>query len=658
MRYTTLAAWLLILAATTPLSAEVTRWEIVKREPYAGGKALGERGTYERWTGKVHFALDPADPANRAIVDLDLAPRNDGGKVEFWSDFEMLVPADRSQANGAVFYEVNNRGNKTAPNMFDTNAEEFLCRQGFVVLWSGWIAEVLPDQGRLRMRAPVASQNNRPLRGIVRQEIIVDKHTPRASLAHRGIQGSYRPVAGSRFGNLTMRQREADPRQQVPRNAWQLFVKDVNEDSRPWPLPIVELEVQGGLKPGWIYEVVYQADGSVVQGLGLAGIRDIISALKFGESRETNPLRGDGGQPLVSRALGFGTSQSGRCVRHFLWEGFNADEKGRKVFDGLISHVAGGGLGSFNHRFASPTRTNGQHDEHLFPADYFPFTYGDEKDPFSGRTDGILAKSRVTKTVPKVFHTQSSSEYWHRSGSLVHTDPLGQKDSEIPPEVRLYTFGGTQHGPGSGTPGPKGGGKQPSNPADYRPLLRGLLVALDAWVKNGTEPPPSVYPKIADGTLVGWKKDESGWPDVPGVEYPQVIQQPPFLFRGPEWETRRIATVEPPEIKGHYVVKVPAIGPDGNERGTLNLPAISVPAASYTSWNLRDESIGAAGELLSLQGSYLRSRALEGRATRPRIRAPAWRNFTAGMTITSRSTWPRPRSSWPSGTCWRKTCRG
>ncbi len=606
MRCTTFAAWLLVLATAVPLSAEVNRWEITRREPYADGKPMGDRGAYEKWTGKVHFALDPAAEGNQQIVDLPLATANDAGKVEFWADFEMLVPVDRTKANGALFYEVNNRGNKTAPNMFNTNADEFLCRQGFVVLWSGWIAEILPDDNRLNMRAPVASLSNRPVRGIVRQEVIVDKLTPRVSLAHRGIQGSYRPLGRSgRFGTLTMREREAEERQNVPRNQWQLLVRDVYDGDRQWPLPIVELEVEGGLKPGWIYEVVYQADDSVVQGVGLAGIRDIVSALKFGGSPETNPLLGDEKKPLVDRAIGFGTSQSGRCLRHFLWEGFNADEQGRKVFDGVMSHVAGGGLGSFNHRFASPTRTNGQHDEHLFPADFFPFTYGDEKDPFSGKSDGILAKARASSTAPKVFHTQSSSEYWHRSGSLVHTDPLGKLDSEIPPHVRLYTFGGTQHGPGSGTPGPKGGGKLPTNPADYRPLLRGLLVAMDAWVKNGVEPPPSVYPKIAEQTLVGWKKEDSGWPDVPGVDYPQVIQQPPFLFRGPDWETKRIATIEPPEIKGNYVVKVPAMGPDGNERGTLNLPAISVPLASYTSWNLRDESIGAAGELLNLQGSYV-----------------------------------------------------
>lgn len=625
------AAALLILVLARGALAEVTRWEIVKREAYAEGQPLGDRGPFERWTGKVHFAVDPNNDFNRQIVDLELAPRNEHGKVEFDADFEMLVPVNRTKANGAVFYEVNNRGNKTAPGIIDGGADDFLCRQGFVVLWSGWIAEVQPAAGKLRLRAPIAMQNGQPLRGIVRNELVVDKPAERASISHRGNQGSYRPApAALSAATLTRREREGEPRQIVPRDQWKFVISEVSTSNEAGQLPLVELEVMGGLRPGWIYEVVYEAEGSIVQGVGLAGIRDVVASLKYGDSEQTNPLLGDERKPLVNRAIGFGTSQSGRCLRHFLWEGFNADEKGRKVFDGLIPHVAGGGLGSFNHRFASPTRTNGQHDEHLFPADYFPFTYGDEKDPFVGQasgqpdapaTDGILAKSRATKTVPKVFHTQSSSEYWHRSGSLVHTDPLGERDSQIPPEVRLYTFGGTQHGAGSGIAGPKGGGKLPANPADYRPLMRALVMALDAWVKDGVEPPPSVYPKMADGTLVGWQKNQSGWPDVPGIAYPEVIQQPPFLFRGPQWQAKRIAAIEPPEIKGHYVVKVPAPGPDGNERGTLNLPAISVPVATYTSWNLRDAAIGGEGELLSLQGGYIpfaRTKAERAAAKDPR----------------------------------------
>jgi hypothetical protein len=598
-------AALFVLAFPAIVTAEVVRWDIAKREPYAGGKSRGDAGAYEQWSGVVHFAVDPAHAANQQIVDLQLAPRNAAGQVEFSADFRMLVPADRSKANGAVFYEVNNRGNPTATRIIDGGADDFLCRQGFVVLWSGWLAEVQPGDGKMRLQAPVAQEAGRPIRGIVRSELVVDKAVPRASLSHRGNLGSYPPTErGLAEARVTRREREADARQVIPQGDWKLVSSIVSDAERAGQLPLIELEVTGGLQPGWIYEVVYEGEGSLVQGTGLAGIRDIVASLKHGVG-DRNPLRKDDGQPLVNRALAFGTSQSGRCLRHFLWEGFNADEQGRRVLDGVISHVAGGGLGYFNQRFAAPTRTNGQHDEHLFPADYFPFTYGDSTDPFTNQTDGILKKSRATNTVPKIFHTQSSSEYWHRSGSLVHTDPLGKQDAEMPPEVRLYTFGGTQHGPGNGFPAAKGGGQLPANPANYTPLMRALVLALDAWVKDGQEPPPSIYPRIADGTLVGWRKHEIGWPAIPGVNYPEVIQQPAYLDRGPRWASERIATIEPPEVKGQYVVKVPACDADGNERGTLNLPAITVPVATYTSWNLRGESIGAAGELLNLQGGYI-----------------------------------------------------
>lgn len=604
-RTTTLFGLIGLLVLPTIASAELTRWQIDRREPYANGKSHGSVGPYETWTGTLYFALDPAQAANQAIVDLQFAPKNAAGKVEFSADFRMLVPVDLTKSNGGLFYEVNNRGNPTAPRIIDGGADDFLCRQGFIILWSGWIAEVQPGDSRMRLQAPETSENGQPIRGLVRSELVVDRATPRASLSHRGTQGSYRLASGAlATARVTRREREADARQEIPRDDWKLVSSNVGDAQRSGQLPLIELEVTGGLKPGWIYEVVYEAEGPLVQGAGLAGIRDLVSALKYGQG-DKNPLLTDQRQPLINRAIGFGTSQSGRCLRHFLWEGFNADEQGRQVFDGVIPHVAGGGLGFFNHRFASPTRTNDQHDEHHFPADYFPFTYGDSTDPFNGKTDGILHKSRAANVVPKVFHTQSSSEYWHRSASLVQTDPLAKQDATIPPEVRIYSFGGTQHGTGSGYPSAAGGGQLPSNPADYTPFMRGLVIALDRWIKDGQEPPPSVFPTIADQTLVAWRKNEIGWPAIPGVAYPEVIQQPAFLDRGPKWDSEHIATIEPPVVKGNYIVKVPAVDADGNERSTLNLPAITVPVATYTSWNIRNSSIGAAGDLLSLQGGYI-----------------------------------------------------
>lgn len=270
-----------------------------------------------------------------------------------------------------------------------------------------------------------------------------------------------------------------------------------------------------------------------------------------------------------------------------------------------MPHVAGGGRGFFNHRFAAPTRHNSQHDNHLYPADVFPFAYDEQRDPDTDRIDGILQRARAAGTVPKVMHTQTSAEYWHRSGSLVHTDPLGKQDAAIPPEVRIYAFGGCQHGAGSGIPGERGSGQLPGNPSDYRPFLRGLLLALDAWVREGREPPASVYPRISDQTLVGWRHDESGWRPLPGVRYPEVIQQPEFLEFGPEFLKHRRITLEPPASRGNYVVRVPAYGADDNDRGTLQVPAVAVPVATYTGWNLRHRSIGAENELLTLSGGYI-----------------------------------------------------
>lgn len=596
--------WLIV---SLPLNAAVTRIEINTREPYLEGRAFDGVGSYERLRGKVFFAVDPKHVANQTVIDLELAPRNLTGLVEFSTDVELLAPRDLSKANGAILYDVNNRGNKLALGMFNTGADEFLMRKGYVVLWSGWIAETQPGGGRLRLTAPVATENGKPIIGPVRAEFVIEAAAERHTLAMWANQGCYEPTErGERDAVLTWRSREKDARVVIPRGQWRFEKRWVEENGERGQLPVIDLVIAGGVQPGYIYEVVYEAQGPIVQGLGLAGIRDLLSFLKH-ETSEKNPLlAGDAKKSAVKLAYGFGVSQSGRCLRQFLYDGFNADESGRQVFDGVIPHVAGGGLGFFNHRFASPTRHNGQHDNHLFPADQFPFTYGDETDPFTGREDGILHRDRARDTVPKVMHTQSSSEYWHRAGSLVHTDPRGERDAKLPPEVRVYCFGGTQHGAGGGfAAAAPGNGQLITNPADYRPLLRALLTALDEWVRTGKEPPPSAHPRIADGTLVGWRESESGWRGIPGVRYPEVIQQPEHVERGPEFYRFRRSAIEPPISRGSYVVKIPKCGTDNNELGTLQLPAVAVPVATYASWNTRNRSVGAEGEMLGLQGGYI-----------------------------------------------------
>lgn len=609
-------ALLAVSLVASSAAAAVTRIEVKSTTPYADGREFGAVGRYETLRGKVYFEIDPTAPANRLIVDGTLAPRTSAGKVEFSADFEILAPVDRRKSRGTVLYDVNNRGNKLALGQFNGGADEFLMRQGYVVAWSGWIAETQPGGGRLRLSAPVARQDGRPLVGVVRAEVVVDAPTERANLAQWANQGSYSPTErGEREATLTVREREADPRRPLPRDAWRFERREIEADGECGQLPHLDLVVPGGLRPGHIYEVVYEAEGSIVQGVGMAGVRDLISFLKH-ERSERNPLVPHGsGSPdadpsgardPIARAIGFGVSQSGRFLRTFLYDGFNADEQGRIVFDGVIPHVAGAGLGFFNHRFASPTRHNSQHDNHLYPADVFPFAYQDEQDPETGRTDGILRRCREQNVVPKVMHTQSSSEYWHRSGSLVHTDPASRRDATLPAEVRVYTFGGTQHGPGDGRPeGAPSRGQLIGNPADYRPLMRALLVALDAWIERGVEPPASVYPRLDQGTLADWRAARSGWKPLAGVPYPTVIQQPARTDRGPEFLEYRRTTIEPPKLLGAYDVRVPAYDDENRERGTLDLPDVAVPRGTYTSWNLRGKSLGADSELLSLAGGFV-----------------------------------------------------
>lgn len=582
----------------------VTRIEVTSREPYQNDKSFGDIGAYERIRGKVFFAIDPLAKANQSIVDGKLAPRNAEGLVEFSSDFEILAPKDRSKANGAIIYDVNNRGNRVCLGMFNGGADHFLMRKGYILVWSGWIAEVLPGGERLILDAPVATQSGQPITGLVRAEFVTNSDAIRANIAHFGNQGSFQPTkSGLKNATLTWRLRERDPRVSIPRTQWKLHQQTVEVNGRRSALPLIEIEVAGGIRAGYIYELIYEAQDPIVQGLGLAGIRDFISFLKT-DSGQQNPLAMSG-RSIAERAYGFGVSQSGRCLRQFLYDGFNADEQGQQVFDGVIPHVAGGGLGFFNHRFASPTRHNAQHDNHDYPADVFPFTYGEARDPFTERDEGILTKARAAGVVPKIMHIQTSSEYWHRAGSLVHTDPNGTRDAKIPEEVRIYTIGGAQHGPGSGQPQEGGSGQLPRNPTDYRPLLRGLLTAMDEWVQQDQAPPPSVYPKIADGTLVPWQENQSGWKPLPGVRYPEVIHQPDFVDRGPLFLSKRRITIHPPKVAGQYNVLISGYADDNNERGCLLLPSVAVPVATFTSWNLRKREIGAETELLSLAGGYV-----------------------------------------------------
>ena len=590
--------WLLLLViffVSVPVRAEVLQVIVDSRTPFAAD-VPDKVGPYERIRGRVVYALDPNHKANKSIVDLSRAATNGEGLVEFYADFEIIAPVDKSLAKRTVLYDINNRGRRL------WGMQPFFLRHGYVTVSSGWIAEVPVNDRLLRIEAPVVlGEDGVPIVGMVRAELSTDAPTNRLPLASRGAL-AYEPVSDSLpKAELMKRRRERDTAELIPRDHWELLMAKGPQEEGSGLIEAV-IEMPGGFEPGLLYDLIYEARGSVVQGAGFAAIRDFVSFLKH-DGSALNPLRDSSGQPLASRVIGEGRSQSGRALRMFLYEGFNTDEQGRQVFEGVMPVISGGGQGFFNHRFASPTRTANEHTGHLYPVDVFPFTYGEETDPFTNQTDSLLRRSRADGTAPKVMHLDTTSEYWHRSASLVLTDPTGTRDTAMPDDVRVYVFGGSQHGPSSR---PSERGQLPPNPNVYQPFLETLFVSMDKWITDGTPPPRSVYPTIGAGTLVPWLAQETGWTALPGVNYPTTIQQPEPVDYGSDFaETRRIDHHPPKRTEDRYGVRVPVLDADNNERGVLRMPAVSVPIATYTGWNLRNPGIGVPEALLGLAGGYL-----------------------------------------------------
>jgi len=325
-----------------------------------------------------------------------------------------------------------------------------------------------------------------------------------------------------------------------------------------------------------------------------------VSFFKHASATAGNPM------PGLTHAIGWGVSQTGRFLRHFVYEGFNEDEQGRIVFDGVFDQVGGAGRGSFNHRFGQQSRDQLQHFNIQYPVDMFPFTDEEQTDPVTGVTDGLLARARRAGTVPKFFHLLTNSEYFNRAGSLVHTDVTGTRDVDPPPTSRIYMVASAPHITGTFPPGPYQDpdfvGQADMNPLVYTPVIRALFAALDTWVVTGAAPPPSRYPRLSDGTLTSPEK--AGWPHVPGFALPHSPMTTYRLDFGPGW-ARGLVAIEPPRLGPAFVSLVPAVDEAGNGRGGIRLPQVAVPLATHTGWNYRRPSIGAPDRLASEIGSYL-----------------------------------------------------
>ena len=546
--------------------------EIKSVEPLAEGAAFGPVGAYEKVIGVAHGEVDPRAAANKGIALIDKAPVNARGRVEYVTDFYILRPRDPAKGKGRILYEVNNRGRKMLfgniadgpqgindPQKVADLGNGFPLRQGFTIVWSGWDPDAPRANLGLGLTAPVATDGGQPIVQTVRDEFVSGTRGG----ALEAFKLSYE-MASADGAKLTLRERQSDAPQDVA---------FVTVDART--IRLAADGPQGGKpKPGFLYEFTYQGTKPKVQGLGFAATRDFVSFLRH----DSRALAATGGP--ISHAIAIGFSQAGRYLRHHLTEGFNRDESGRRVFDGILSHIAGVGRLFFNVPFAQPARTNTQHEDNRAPEAWFPFSTATLEDPFSRRKGSLL---RGDDSDPKLIETNTSTEYWQKGASLLTTDPLGIRDMALPDNSRAYMIAGTQHGGRAGATTDPGPNMNPRNPHNPMPAVRALLAALDDWVTKDIAPPPSRVPTLAAGTLV--EPDKTGFPAISGAAVVRVMNK---VTAG----------------DNAYRTLVCKVDADGNEVAGIRLPDIAVPLATYTGWNEYRPPY-PRGELADRDGSYL-----------------------------------------------------
>ena len=582
-----------------PLLAEVTKVEISRREDVLGGRSFGTTGAYEKLFGKVYYAVAPDNPHNKIIVDLDKAPRDASGRVEFSSDLILIRPKDPAKGNGVVFFDVVNRGNLELLSTFNhatgspdptTEADYgdgLLMREGFTLAFVGWQFDVPKGTKRLSFYPPIAKDGGKAITGWVNPWFIPNQRADSYEYASGYFSPVYPPLDLKNAAyRLTEREGWVAPPHLIPREDW-TFARMQNGQLAGDPNWIT---LQGGFRAGQTYQVTYESSNPAVAGLGFAAFRDLASAARYDPN---SIVRG-------KYAYAYGASQTGRFLRQLIYEGFTTDEQGRQAMDAIFIHTGATGLGSFNERFAQPNELGS------FTQTRFPIRYETLTDPVTGRRDGLGARIPVGQA-PKIIEEDTGSEYWDRGrvAALRHISIDGREDMADPPNVRIYTLAGTQHGSSSFPPADTGGQLR-GNPNDYRWVQQALLMALDRWVRQGVEPPASNHPWLSDGTLIA--PDKVKYPAMAGVKWPYHV---PGGFR-----------IDLPGPLSALPFLVPTVDADGNDAAGIRLPEQAVPLGTYTDWAFRSERIGAPETLIAMTGSYIpfaKTKADRERAGDPRL---------------------------------------
>ena len=568
----------------------VTRFQILNRRPYEGGRTFGAAGSYERIDGVLHFAVNPGDAMNAGIADLELAPRDAAGNVHFAADIRLLRPLAK-QPGGKLYTSVVNRGRsgivpfsfppKGFRPVFDDSlvpGDGFLLERGYTVAFCAWQWDVIRRPGALGLVAPLAYETDgKPTSTTIRVRFQPLTARPSEYLAHWPAHPSFRedehhqpyPVADldQVDAALTVRDAPNEPATVLPRATWRFArrIEDVETPDAHW------VSLDGGFEAGRIYEVSYRSEECPVAGLGLLAIRDSASFLRYGTAAEGNPCAG-----TIQHAFTHGVSQTGRFLREFLLTGCNADEAGRQVFDGIFVQIAGARRGDFNVRGAQPSAQYG-----AGPVYEPPFTYA----PTSTCPATLFDEQRRRGGVPKVFEVNTANEYWRSDGINVHTDPATGKTLPLPDDVRVYMMAGCQHGPGVPfitdrpplTPEQRLG--NPMSILNYTPLTRAAMANLEAWVVEGKAPPPTTVPAPEDETSVSREAVLATIRRIPGAAVPK------------------------PNLIGKSSVST--VDSDGNETAGIRLPELQVPLATSAGWNVRHAENGGVGQMSDMIGSTI-----------------------------------------------------
>jgi hypothetical protein len=584
----------LFLAAPPLLSARITKITITSRGPAYNNQSFGAIGQFEKIKGIATGEIDPKDRRNALITDIQFAPKNARGRVEYRTNFTLVKPVDMSRSSGVLFYNIVNRGNHGGPGEFDVGGDPgdgFLYKLGEAVLWSGWQGDIPLSTGasdREGIEVPIArNADGSPITSPVWDRIT----------AATGNTQSLPGAVGRAPASLdTSKAKLISVVSETPEGVKSGIVKIAPSDwafadCRTTPFPgtpdPTRICLRKSFNPALLYQIVYTAKDPFVLGVGMAAMRDVISFFRYARNDDggtANPLFG-----TIPHVIGMGNSQSGRFAKSFLNLGFNEDENGRIVWDGLNARIAGM-LGGFNVRFAKP----GDMAEMYDPSADGPLWWDDYTDQVRDHPAwGLLHRCRMTNTCPKITETYGGPEFWYSHGTVGITGTTGKEDLPLPANVRRYYHPGTPHGGGRGGFSLGAASTDPgsfaTNPNPERETDRALYVALVDWVVKNVQPPASVYPHIGNGTLVAANSAAMGWPNIPNSPKPDGVVNPVLDYDyGPEFrynDESGVITNVPPAVRHVIPTLVPKVDADGNETGGIPSLLQRVPLGTYTGWN-------------------------------------------------------------------------